>query len=676
VYHFELHESINEILRERRIDVAGRDNRFYMRIIANAAAIFTLYDQLYGRDPRAEPCFEQLIRTIADAHCHRPAVLQEKDEEKQRQGLWYCSNDLVGMSLYVDRWCGGLEQLPGTFGYLKKLGVNLLHLMPVFQSPPTESDGGYAVSDFRSVDPRFGTLQDLQKARKIMGEQGIHLMLDIVLNHTSRHHEWAEKARQGDVRYQDYFYFFSDRSVPDQYESRMPEVFPESSPGNFTYIEECQKWVMTVFHSYQWDLNYRNPEVLIAMLENIFFYANLGVDILRIDAPGFIWKERGTSCQNLPEAHSILRLIKQCVQAATPGMALLGEAIVAPAAILKYFGTGAFTAKECDLAYNATQMALQWDALATGDTRIMLAAQPELLKKPGGASWITYTRCHDDIGLGYDDYMIAAAGYYPMAHRRFLQDYYSGRYPGSDARGALFSVNPATQDARISGTLASLCGLEAAGEGAAEGGEPEAAGPAAGAGPGDAARVAAGSARAKQAIDKILLMQAHSFFIGGIPMLFYGDEAGYTNDYSYLDDPGKSYDNRWMHRPVIDWRKNARTEEPGTTERAIFSGTQKLIAIRKKLTLVGDWNNLYWMGQHHIHVAGYVRVREGQRLYCLFNFSRERASLTWYALREQGPAPGLLYDHWTGQSYPAGADNEYLVIEPFGFLLLESTNWA
>jgi amylosucrase len=682
VYHFELHESINDILREKRIDVAGRDNRFYTRIIANAAAIFTLYEELYGRDPRAEASFERLIRTIVDGHCQRPVILQEKDEEKQRQGLWYCSNDLVGMSLYVDRWCGQLENLPGTFGYLKKLGVNLLHLMPVFQSPPAESDGGYAVSDFRAVDPRFGTLQDLQHVRKSMGEQGIHLMLDIVLNHTSQQHEWAEKARRGDAQYQDYFYMFPDRSVPDQYERRMPEVFPESSPGNFTYIGECKKWVMTVFHSYQWDLNYRNPGVLIAMLENIFFYANLGVDILRIDAPAFIWKEPGTTCQSLPEAHTILRLIKQCVQAATPGMALLGEAIVAPSAILKYFGTGAFTAKECDLAYNATQMALQWDALATGDTRVMLAAQPELLKKPVGASWITYTRCHDDIGLGYEDHMIAAAGYQPMAHRKFLQDYYSGCYPGSDARGALFSVNPATQDARISGTLASLCGLEAAGR-------PEAAGAV-------ASLEAAGSERARQAIDKILLMQAHSFFIGGIPMLFYGDEAGYTNDYSYLDDPGKSYDNRWMHRPVIDWKKNARTEEQGTTEQIIFSGTQKLISIRKKLALVGDWNNLYWLAPHHsgpfaeraVPIAGYVRVSEGQRrvsegqrrvleaqrLFCLFNFSPERAFLTWYALKEHGPAPGLLYDHWRAQFYPAGADQDCLVMEPFSFLLLESSN--
>ncbi len=647
--------------------MAGRDNRFYNRIMANAAAIFTLYEELYDHDLRGKVCFDRLVRTIVDGHFQRPIALQEKDDEKQLQDVWYCSNDLVGMSLYVDRWCGCLEQLPKTFGYLKKLGVNLIHLLPVFQSPPTESDGGYAVSDFRTIDPRLGTLQDLQRARKVMGGEGMYLMLDIVLNHVSRQHEWAEKARQGDVRYQDYFYMFPDRSVPDQFESGMREIYPGSSPGNFTYVEDCQKWVMTVFHSYQWDLNYRNPEVLIAMLENIFFYANLGVDILRVDAPGFIWKEPGTACRNLPEAHLILQLIRQCVQAATPGMALLGEVIVtpmgivAPAAILKYFGTGVFAAKECDLAYNSTQMALQWDALATGDTRVMLAAQPELEKKPAGASWITYTRCHDDIGLGYEDGMIEQAGYHPMKHRKFLLDYYSGRFPGSEARGELSSVNPVTQDGRISGTLASLCGLEAAGIGNGVRGT---------------AAILKSGHRWRQAIDKILLMQAHSFFIGGIPMLFYGDEAGYTNDYSYLDDPCKRDDSRWMQRPLIDWAKNSRAETPGTSEHAIFSGTRRLIAIRKKLGLVSDRNNLYWLAPQQIHVAGYVRTGEGQCLYCLFNFSRERTFLTWDILKDHGLTPGLLYDHWSGQHFRVGAGHEQLVIEPFSFLLLESSDPA
>jgi amylosucrase len=426
----------------------------------------------------------------------------------------------------------------------------------------------------------------------------------------------------------------------------MSEVFPESSPGNFTWNAECNKWVMTVFHKYQWDLNYTNPVVFIEMLDTIFFYANLGIDILRIDAPAFIWKQMGTTSQNLPQAHTILRLIKQCVQIAAPGMALLGEAIVAPKEIMKYFGTGLYTARECDFAYNATQMALQWDALATGDTRVMLAAQHEILQKPYGTSWITYTRCHDDIGLGYDDYMIQNAGFNPYDHRKFLKEYYAGIRHDSPATGALFSVNPKTQDARISGSLASMCGLEKA------------------INENDNATI-------DISINKILLMQAQSFFIGGVPMIFYGDEAGYTNDYSYLNEPGKSYDNRWMHRPVIDWVKNENIAIDGTIEQRIFSGTRKLIDIRKKSAVVGDYKNLTWLSPHNIHVAGFLRTLDEQKLYCVFNFSEQTAFLTWAAFKQHGPVPDELYDHWNERVYSVGYDHEYLIMPPYTFNILE-----
>jgi len=366
---------------------------------------------------------------------------------------------------------------------------------------------------------------------------------------------------------------------------------------------------------------------------------------LRIDAPAFIWKEPGTTCQNLPKAHTLLRLLKQCVQVASPGMALLGEAIVAPKEIMQYFGTGNFVAKECDFAYNATQMALQWDALATGDTRVMLAAQHELLKKPYGTSWLTYTRCHDDIGLGYDDYMIRNAGFNAYEHRRFLKDYYSGTYPGSPATGALFSVNPKTQDARISGSLASLCGLEKAVK------------------ENDEQAIAT-------AISKIIMMQAHSFFIGGVPMIFYGDEAGYTNDYSYLGDPGKNYDNRWMHRPTIDWEKNKNIDIAGSIEQKMFSATQKLIGIRRQLPEVADYKNLDWLSPHNIHVAGYLRSYQGKRLFCIFNFSAHTAHLTWYLFKEYGNPPAQLYDYWQDQLHVVGPDHEYLEIAPYSFFLL------
>ena len=311
MYQYDLHQKINELLQKQKMAIALKDNLFYSRLLANASAINALYNELYAGHDGADDYFEQLILTIISAYKNRPAYLLEKDTEKLKQGFWFLSNHITGMSLYVDRFCGDIKTLESKLGYFKDLGVNFLHLMPIFESPAGESDGGYAVSDFRKVDSRFGTLADLQALQKNMSSEGMYLMVDIVLNHTSHQHEWAVKAREGDPAYQQYFYTYDDRRLPDAFEKAMPEVFPEAAPGSFTWVPEMNKWVMTVFHNYQWDLNYTNPAVLVAMLDNIFFYANLGIDILRIDAPAFIWKEAGTPCQNLPKAHTLLQLIKQ-----------------------------------------------------------------------------------------------------------------------------------------------------------------------------------------------------------------------------------------------------------------------------------------------------------------------------------------------------------------------------
>jgi amylosucrase len=586
--HF-LYQYINRVLK-KETEWTGDDNSFYVRFLANISNIRSLYDELYSSHDRGMESIGQLIQTIIQAYKNRPPELKLRDRTKEAQDHWFLSNQLAGMSLYVDRFCGNIQNLSFSLDYFEKLGINFLHLMPVFESPRNESDGGYAVSNFRKIDARFGNLEDLKTVQAQMLQKNMYLMLDIVLNHTSRQHEWAIKARSGDPYYQDYFYFFEDRRVPDEFDYSMPDIFPESAPGNFTWIEECGKWVMTVFHNYQWDLNYANPHVFIDMLDNVFFYANLGVDLLRIDAPAFIWKQPGTTCQNLPQAHTLLRLIRLCVEIAAPGMALLGEAIVAPAEIMKYFGTGYYTAHECDFAYNATHMALQWDALATGDVRVMMAAQHELLKKPNGCSWITYTRCHDDIGLGYEDYMIEQAGWNAFEHRNFLKNYFAGQYQDSPSRGALFSFNPKTGDARISGTLASLCGLE---KGLFEK-DPEI---------------------TTLAIRKILMMQAHSFFIGGMPMLFYGDELGYINDYSYINEPEKSYDNRWMHRPLMRPEKLSLIDEKGSPEERIFTGTRRLLHIRKNLPVTADLSNLVWLNPNNIHVACLMRKTGDKQLW-------------------------------------------------------------
>ena len=645
MYDHRLHQQIENVLAKHNIDSNNADRLFYARLLSNGSIILLLYNQIYSQHPKAEELFEKLLEVITTSYIHRVEDLKKKDIDKLEKEGWFLSNELAGMSLYVDRFCGNIKNLEDKLDYFKNLGVNLLHLMPLFESPKGESDGGYAVSDFRKVNERFGTLEQLKNVQQKMSEKEMYLMIDIVLNHTSQQHEWAQKAKAGEEQYQDYFFMYADRTIPDEFERSMPEIFPESSPGNFTYIPECNKWVMTVFHNYQWDLNYANPAVFVAMLDNIFFYANLGVDILRIDAPAFIWKEIGTTSQNLPQAHTLLRLIKQCVQVAAPGMALLGEAIVAPQAIIKYFGEGAYEAHECDFAYNATQMALQWDALATGDTRVMLAAQPILLQKPFGTSWITYTRCHDDIGLGYEDYMIVQAGYDPYQHRQFLKNYYSGNFKGSVSKGALFSYNPKTGDARISGSLASLCGLEKAIEDQNE-------------------------EAITTAINKILLMQSLSFFAGGLPMIFYGDECGYTNDYVYLEDDAKSYDNRWMHRPLINWDKNKNINVEGTVENRVFAGTRKLLTLRKKLSQVADYKNIRWVTSDSIHVAGFIRSMGNKRLICLYNFNDTPSFVSWYLFKENGFV-NKFYEHYSEKYLEIARDDEYLVIEPYGFYLLE-----
>ena len=594
---------------------------FHKRIELAHKKLEHLYRLIYGHHPDAETGLSLIYQALENAYVLRSADLLERDHKKELMAHpWYVDHRLCGMSLYVDRFAGNLQGVIDSLDYFEQLGVNFLHLMPIFKSPSNESDGGYAVSDFKEVDPKFGTKEDLQRLQQVMLQRDMYLMLDVVLNHTSSQHEWAQLAQKGEKPYTDYYYFFSDRQDPDQYDAAMPEIFPTSAPGNFTYLEGNRKWVMTVFHHYQWDLNYRNPLVFVEMLSVILYYANLGVDLLRIDAPAFIWKEKGTTCQNLWQAHVLLRLIRQCVQVVAPGMALLGEAIVAPRDIMPYFGTEA--ENECHFLYNATQMAVQWDALATGDTRVMSEAQGVLFHKIPGCTWINYTRCHDDIGLGYEDQMIQAVGFDPYQHRRFIKDYFTGNYPSSLARGALFSANDKTGDARISGSLASLCGLEVA----LERNEP---------------------LLIKQAIDRILLMQSHSIFLGGLPMLFYGDEQGVCNDYSYQNDPRKNYDNRWMHRPDLrQLKKNIPTA--GTVAGQVFQATKRLLSLRKQWPQVSDTGNLFWIRPLNRHVIGFVRTAAHQPLIALFNFSAAPQELAPSFPSHWGSNRKLYKEHWSG----------------------------
>ncbi|HET7838539.1 MAG TPA: alpha-amylase family glycosyl hydrolase, partial [Rectinemataceae bacterium] len=464
---------------ERLGGQAGGDPFFFSRLGERYAVIHRLFRSLYGGTPDFEALLERLEALLLEKYRERPEALKASDRLREagkrgprgtgaeggaeagpEGGAWYLEPGLAAYQLYLDRFAGDLAGFRERIPYLAELGVGLVHLMPFFKSPPGNNDGGYAVSDYLSVDPRYGSNENLVAAAEALHARGMYLAADLVLNHCADDHPWAVAARAGDPRRRAFFYAYPDRELPDRFEAAMPEVFPETAPGNFTWVPEMRAWVMTVFHDFQWDLNWSNPELFLEMLGVLLGMANLGVDLLRLDAVPYLWKRPGTSCQNLDEAHDIVRLLRACAAVVAPGLAFLAEAIVQPAEIVRYLDTD--EAEECQLAYHASLMACLWEALATRKPALLRLSVGGETRLPRDAAWLSYARCHDDIGLGYEDAQIEAAGYSPSLHRRFLLDWYSGAFPGSTARGRLFMENPATGDARISGSCASLCGLEAA----------------------------------------------------------------------------------------------------------------------------------------------------------------------------------------------------------------------
>lgn len=561
------HSLLNEILIKLNPEIKQQELRhFYTRLGANFYAIHSLFQVLYGEREDFEEQALRLVETMARQYIARSEALKTKDIEREKDHNWFLSQKWVGMALYTDGFAENLKGLNKKLSYFQELGVNLIHIMPILQCPDGKSDGGYAVSDFRKVDSRIGSNEDLHQLSESLQKRDILLTLDVVVNHTSNEHEWAKRARKGEKKYQDYFYLFDTREVPDMFEESMPEIFPETSPGNFTWDEEMQKWAMTVFNDFQWDLNYSNPSVFIEMLDIILFWSNQGADIIRLDAVAFLWKKIGSACQNEREAHLILQLMKDCCQVTAPGVLFIAEAIVAPVEIIKYFGEDAINAKECEIAYNATLMALLWDAVATKNSRLLYQGLRSLPDKLERATWLNYIRCHDDIGLGFDDADIKAVGYQPSEHRKFLIDYYTGKFSDSDARGFPFGQNQKTGDARISGSLASLVGLETA----LESGDPQ---------------------RIDNAVQHIILLHSIILSFGGIPLLYYGDELGQLNDCSFLDDENKAHDTRWTHRPNFDWNKAELRHQPGTIEQKLFNASKQMIAVRKEIPAFADFNN-------------------------------------------------------------------------------------
>ncbi|MBE7468158.1 MAG: amylosucrase [Anaerolineae bacterium] len=579
---------------------------FIARLRANFERLFELLFHLYGSQYDFFYHLEQILTVAARMWLARPAELKALDETRERDPLWFQSQQMVGGVCYVDLFAGDLNGIRQKIPYFKELGLTYLHLMPLFLCPEKENDGGYAVSSYRDVNPALGTMAQLSQLATELRHEGISLVVDFIFNHTSNEHDWARLAQAGQPEYQDYYRMFDDRTIPDQYQRNLRDIFPDRGSGSFTYWPDIHKWVWTTFYTFQWDLNYANPVVFTRMLEEMLFLANIGVEVLRLDAVAFIWKQMGTSCENLPEAHMLIQAFNALARIAAPSLLFKSEAIVHPDDVVKYISPA-----ECQLSYNPLLMALLWNALATREVRMLAYSMRERFRIDPHCAWVNYVRVHDDIGWTFSDEDAASLGINGYDHRRFLNTFYTGRFPGSFARGLPFQENPRTGDARISGTLASLAGLEKA----LQENNP---------------------AEIELAIRRILLLHSIILSIGGIPLIYLGDEVGTLNDYGYRSDPAKAKDSRWVHRPFADWAgRMARRSDPDAIEGRIFGELRRLIELRKQHAALAN-GEMEVIPTHNDHVFGYVRRYNGERLLALANFTEQAQTITANEIRLHG----------------------------------------
>ena len=598
-------------------------------------------EQVYGGVTDTSRFATELILDALNAAAERPALLRLMDRRREIDPAWFQRSRMIGYVCYADRFGGSLRGVRQHLDYLAELGVTYLHLMPLLRPRDGDSDGGYAVADYAAVDPRVGSLADLEVLAAELHGRGIALCIDLVLNHTAREHEWARKAQAGDSACREMYLIYPDRTVPDAYEATLPEVFPDTAPGSFTEVPGLG-WVWTTFHDYQWDLNYANPAVFRQMLATMLTLANRGVNVLRLDAAPFLWKRPGTDCQNQPEAHLLLQAFRALTRLAVPGLVLKAEAIVGPEMLVQYLGAHDRYQPECDLAYDNQLMVMLWLTLASRDVRLAEHALSRRRAAPAPTAWVSYLRCHDDIGWAVSDADAAAAGLGGFEHRRFLSEFFAGRFPGSFARGALFQENPLTGDARISGMAASLCGIESA-------------------------RAAGDEGELTLGLRRLESMYAVVFSFGGIPLIYMGDELAMPNDPGWAEDPAHAHDNRWMHRPPMDWARAARRRDRSSVEGRAFTALQGLARARQQLLALRSGGTTEILPTANRSVLAYRRVHPRSTPFLsLTNFSDFRQPVD----AEIVARAGLTRPRLAHGSTVVDPDAPWIELEPWSFAWL------
>jgi amylosucrase len=592
-----------------------------------------LYTELYGNDSM----FAELCDHMERFYRERGEELKKLDLRREEQSGWYKQNDMLGMMFYIDNFAGNMQGVKSRLDYIEKCNVNYIHLMPFLETPKGRSDGGYAVSDFRKVQEKLGSMEDLEALTAACHKKGINVCMDFVMNHTSEDHEWAKKARKGDGEYMSRYFFFDNAYLPSMYENTVPQVFPTTAPGNFTYLPDAGHFVMTTFYPYQWDLNYKNPRVFNEMMYNLLYLANRGIDIIRIDAVPYIWKELNTPCRNLPQVHTIVRMMRMISEIVCPGVLLLGEVVMEPEKVVPYFGT--VEKPECHMLYNVTTMATTWHTVATRNVGLLKKQLDIINSLPKQYVFLNYLRCHDDIGWGLDYASLRMEGIDERAHKKYLNDYFQGYAGDSNSRGELYNADPTTGDARFCGTTASMCGVEKA---EFEGNEQA----------------------MEKAVRMDVMLHAYMFMQSGIPVLYSGDEIGQVNDYTYKKDPDKAPDSRYIHRGAMNWELADKASDETTVEGKLFQSLSRLELLRRREKVFVSYADTWTIETWDPSVLCIGRYYEGEKILGLFNFS-EHDRTAWI-----NETDGDYVDLLSGQERKAsGVD-----IPAYGFYYLKKVS--
>lgn len=615
----------------------NKRSAFSQRYTTHAQELKELYWDVYSDNSyyNTEEKFDDLINLMQTYHAQRSTSLKRKDAQN---ASWFHQNNIIGTTLYVDLFSGDIKNFTQYIPYFVELGITFIHFMPILEGREGENDGGYAVKDYKKIDPKFGTNEEFTDLITALKKHGIHTCIDFVVNHTAKEHEFAQKALAGDQTYMDMYLMYDTSEIPQRFDETVPEVFPKVAPGNFTYYEAIKRWVFTSFYEFQWDLNYGNPLVFEKIVDILLYLSNMGIDMIRLDAIPFMWKEVGTTCRNHPTIHQLLRMLKLIVSITCPSVALLGEAIVEPEEIVKYFGEDK---TECDLLYNATHMVNIWNSLATRDTRL-LQIDTQRLQPLSGGCWIDYARCHDDIGWGFNEEAIKKMGFDPFLHKQFLIHFYKGEHPGSFSIGDLYEFNEETMDARNCGTLASLVGLEKSIQDK-------------------------DAYQHELAIKRILMIHSLLFASSALPLIYSGDEIASLNNYDYFGDVHKAHDSRWLHRGKFSHEKAALRHSRGTDEYTIFNTFKQMIHLRKTHSIFAPTIKMVNIASSSNAIYSFMKTEGSKQLLCLFNFSEDRQIIATHEFRYHG-IHSTKEDLMTGKKI--NFDHHQIVLGPYEYVWL------